>query len=336
MSGNYTAEFEHWLARKNRSKFAITCHSGTQALEIIAEFYRQHWPCDPGHTPTVVMPSISYVATANAFVRARWDIRFADVDAHGMLSLKDVPNDSLTHWNAICLVGLYGQSVYQYSDTQFWKSVRYKNQIVIEDGAQHWLSAGSSRIGHATAISFDPTKNLGNYGNGGAVVTDDEDLATFARAWCANGKPYYRQPGTNSRMSEIDCAQMLVKVNHLDQWQVRRRHITEYWYSRLAGKRQVRSLADLSNMDTHCFHKFVIDADHRNDLQRHLKEHGIETRVHYDQALFEHAGLSQFINPGVLSSAASLCRRVLSLPLYPELTDLEVDYIIDQVIDFSS
>lgn len=336
MNGNWTAEFEHWLAQHNRSRFAITCHSGTQALEIIAEFYARDWFRNKSPRPTVVMPSMSYVATANAFDRAGWDIQFIDVDAYGMMATRHIANDSNTHWDAVCLVGLYGHSVYQYADTQFWKGVRFKNQIVIEDGAQHWLSASASRIGHATAISFDPTKNLGNYGNGGAVITDDASLAEFARAWCGNGKPSHVLPGTNSRMSELDCAQMMTKTRHLEQWQSRRQHIAKYWYSRLAGRKHVRSLIDLSNMDTHCFHKFVIEVDARDQLRQHLQERGVETRIHYDRALFEYPALSHYPNPGVLSSAASLSRRVLSLPLYPELTDLEVDYIIDLVLNFAS
>jgi dTDP-4-amino-4,6-dideoxygalactose transaminase len=277
------------------------------------------------------MPSVSYVATANAFVRAGWDIHFQDVDAYGMLSTRQLINESLT-WDAICLVGLYGHSVYEYSDTQFWKGIRLKNQIVIEDGAQHWLSADSSRIGHATAISFDPTKNLGNHGNGGAVITNDESLAGFARAWTSHGKPLHVTPGTNSRMSELDCAHMMIKTRYIDQWQQRRRDIVNYWYTRLAGRKNIRSLTDLSNMDTHGFHKFVVEVDNRDQLQSHLQSHGIETRVHYDRALFEYTALSYYPNPGMLSSAVSLARRVVSLPLYPELTDLEVDYIIDQII----
>jgi dTDP-4-amino-4,6-dideoxygalactose transaminase len=332
MSGNWTAEFEHWLATKNQSRFAITCHSGTQALEIIAEFYCEQWRGHRGHQPRVLLPSISYVATANAFMRAGWDLGFADVDRYGMMRLQEALESSGQHWDAICLVGLYGHSVYEYSDTQSWKGVRLKNQIVIEDAAQHWLSADSARIGHATAVSFDPTKNLNSYGNGGAVITNDPQLAEFARAWTCHGKPLHDIPGTNSRMSELDCAQLLIKSRYVPDWQARRRHIVEYWSRRLAGVQGLRSLTDLSNMDTHCFHKFVIETDAREDLQQRLKNQGIETKIHYDRALFEYPALSHCPNPGVLSTAASLCRRVVSLPIYPELTDLEVDYIIDQLL----
>ena len=120
---------------------------------------------------------------------------------------------------------LYGAAV---NADRFWAT-----DLIIEDGAQHWLSNNCNRIGNATAISFDPMKNLNAYGNGGAVVTDDLDLLEFAREWTNNGKPKHSNIGTNSRMSEIECGQMMVKTNHIDSWQERRRAIVNYWMTRL-------------------------------------------------------------------------------------------------------
>ena len=90
MAGNYTAEFENWLARKNHSKYAVTCHSGSQALEIIAEYYRLQTSTRP---PRVVVPAMTYVATANAFIRAGWEVYIADTDAHGLLDKQKIPHD---------------------------------------------------------------------------------------------------------------------------------------------------------------------------------------------------------------------------------------------------
>jgi dTDP-4-amino-4,6-dideoxygalactose transaminase len=320
MSGNYTAEFENWLAQRNHSKYAVTCHSGSQALEIIAEYYRLQ---SSTHPPRVAIPSMTYVATANAFIRAGWDVYITDTDAHGLLDKKKLPPDLSVQ--ATVLVGLYGASVEQYGD-KFWAT-----DLIIEDGAQHWLSNDGKRLGDATAISFDPMKNLNSYGNGGAVVTDDLDLLQFAREWCNNGKPGHAAIGTNSRMSEIDSAQMMVKTHHIDAWQKRRENIARYWIGRLKNT-GIRTLIDTSNIDTHAFHKFVIDVDHRDILQRNLSLKHIETRVHYKQPLHELPAYSEYTGPDILSVASALSRRVLSLPIYPELTDLEVEYIIDQVL----
>lgn len=320
MAGNYTAEFENWLARKNHSKYAITCHSGSQALEIIAEYYRTQSSVS---TPRVVVPSMTYVATANAFIRAGWEVWIADTDKYGLLdNKKHVPIDLSVQ--ATVLVGLYGAAV---NADRFWGT-----DLVIEDGAQHWLANNCNRVGNACAISFDPMKNLNAYGNGGAVVTDDLDLLDFAREWTNNGKPTHTNIGTNSRMSEIESAQMMVKTQYIDTWQARRKNIALYWMGRLKNT-GIRSLIDANNFETHSYHKFVIDVDSRDILARNLDIKGIETRVHYKQPLHELPAYSNCTGPDILSVASALGRRVLSLPIYPELTDLEVEYIIDQVLD---
>ena len=319
MSGNYTAEFENWLAKKNHSKYAVTCHSGSQALEIIAEYYRLQTSVTP---PRVVVPAMTYVATANAFIRAGWEVYIADTDAYGLLDKKKIPHELSVQ--ATVLVGLYGAAV---NADRFWGT-----DLIIEDGAQHWLSNGCSRIGNATAISFDPMKNLNAYGNGGAVVTDDIDLLEFAREWCNNGKPLHSNIGTNSRMSEVECAQMMVKTRHIDAWQDRRKNISLYWMGRLKNT-GIRSLITTQNFDTHCYHKFVIDIDNRDIVSRNLAIKGIETKVHYKEPLHELPAYSDYSGPDILSVASALSRRVLSLPCYSELSDLEVEYIIDSVLD---
>jgi len=125
---------------------------------------------------------------------------------------------------------------------------------------------------------------------------------------------------------------MMVKTQHVDAWQARRKNIALYWIGRLKNT-GIRSLITAQNFDTHCYHKFVIDVDSRDTLARNLAIKGIETRVHYREPLHELPAYSDYVGPDILSVASSLSRRVLSLPIYPELTDLEVEYIIDSVID---
>jgi dTDP-4-amino-4,6-dideoxygalactose transaminase len=324
MSGNYTAEFENWLAKKNHSKYAITCHSGTQALEIIAAYYRSKIGINP---PRVVVPSMTYVATANAFANAGWEIYIGDTDYHGLLDKKKIP-EALSI-QAHVVVGLYGSSVDEL-ESKFWAT-----DLVIEDGAQHWLSNNCRRWGNATAVSFDPMKNLNCYGNGGAVVTDDLDLLEYARGYRNNGKPKNEWAGTNSRMSEVDCAQMMVKTEYLDEWQERRQKIALYWMGRLKGS-GIRALIDSNNFQTHAFHKFVIDVDQRDILQRNLAMKKIETKIHYEHPLHELPAYEECSGPDILSVASAMSRRVLSLPFYPELTDLEVEYVIDQLLNHAA
>jgi dTDP-4-amino-4,6-dideoxygalactose transaminase len=323
MDGNYTAEFENWLAKRNGVKYAVTCHSGTHALEIIAAYYAQQvgMPCPP----TVLIPTLTYAATANAFMRAGWKVILVDTDNYGIINLKKVPQD--LSYQAVVAIGLYGVALKH--------QMMYHSGIVIEDAAQHWLSNEGYRLGDAAAISFDPMKNLSNYGNGGAVVTNDINLLTFAREWRNNGKPTHQELGTNSRMSEIDCAQMMVKTKYIDEWQKRRGVIARYWIDRLKGT-GIRTLIDDNNFAHHSFHKFVIDLDRRDIVKRNLELHNVETKVHYAHPLHELPAYDHLDGPDILSLASALSRRVLSLPIYPELSDLEVEYVIDSVLDSSS
>lgn len=329
MNGNYTAEFENWLARRNHVKYAVTCHSGTQALEIMASYFREQ------HTyqPRVSMSTLTYAATANAFIRAGWDILFLDTDASGIAKINSLSSAEKT--DAMVLIGLYGAAIENPFYNRGWvERLALKDMVVLEDAAQHWLSNKCHRLGHTAAISFDPTKNFNCYGNGGALVTDHSDMLHYARGFRDNGKPTHNATGTNSRMSEIDCAQLMVKSRHIDVWQQRRKDISVYWMNRLKGS-SIRCLIDLHNIEDHCFHKFVIELDDRDGLQKFLTEKRIETRIHYTQPLHEKGIFRQYEGPSILSTASALSRRVLSLPMYPELTDLEVEYIIDQVLDFS-
>ena len=328
MSGNYTAEFENWLARKNHVSSAVTCHSGTQALEILASYYLDPVAHELSYiaSPTVLVPALTYPATANAFLRAGWKVIIADTNHYGQIDVRKMINDMDTHYHAVCAVGLYGAAL---GDMQLFRN----RAILIEDAAQHWLSDGCRRQGDSTAISFDPTKNLANYGNGGAVVTNDRKLLDYARNWVNNGKhTRHAETGTNSRMSETDCAQMMVKTQYIDAWQKRRSEIAAHWIEQLK-KRNVRSLIDDSNFSTHCYHKFVIEVDNRDIVQRNLAICKIETKVHYAEPLHELSAYSNLAGPDLLSPASALSRRCLSLPIYPELTDLEVEYVIDQLLN---
>ena len=327
MNGPYTEEFEEWLAKTNNSEYAITCHSGTHALEIIG----QYWVEKAVTWPRVLIPSTTYVATANAFIRAGWDVHFIDTNKYGILDTTKIPYG--LDYQAVVLVGLYGASLIDAIDLRQWSDWISKGVIVIEDAAQHWISNNFIRTGDCAAISFDPMKNLSAYGNGGAIVTDILDLATFAKQMRNNGKPTHDMVGTNSRMSELDCASLLVKTRYLSQWQARRTAISKHYIERFKNA-NLRCLIDNTNIDNHAHHKFVIEVDDRDLLQHRLKLSGIETKIHYEQPLHELSVYRQYPGPDMMAASSALSRRCLSLPIYPELTDSEVDVIADQVLNF--
>ena len=329
MNGPWTGEFERWLAARNGVRYAVTCHSGTQALEILAAYLFQK-SVEHYVNPTALVPAISFPATASAFAKTGWDLYFVDVDSDGCLDVAKIPEE--VDYHSVVLVGLYGTSVLEkYVHQSVWTQWMFSQVDIVEDAAQHWLSDDCTRIANS-AVSFDPTKNLANHGNGGAVLTNDIELAEFARAWTTHGKPKHNTPCTNSRMSELDCATLMIKTYHIDGWQQRRLQIANYWQKHFANL-PVRCLINKSNRDTHACQKFVIETDYRNQIKQRLEQAGIETKIHYERPLHEIEAFSSFANPGYLTCASSLARRVLSLPIYPELTDAEVEYIKCQVVD---
>ena len=318
VSGHYTRSFEEWLKHRTKTKYAITVHSGTQALEIIARWKKiKHSESMEGN-PKIRIPNLTYPATLNAFLIAGWDIELADTDNNGVIKLETGRGGIYD-----CLMGFAGRKP--------WPNASYANSYgVIVDGAQHWLACEGD-VGGGMSISFDATKNLPTSGNGGAIVTNDEKLYLYASRYRDNNKPYFHDAGTNSKMSEQDCAQILVRVKYIDEWQKRRSDIAKYW----CDKFKELPLTCLSNTkDPHAHQKFVMYLADRNSLHAYLLTNGIDSKIHYEYVLGDLPIGKNLTKPDLLSTSVLLSRGVLSLPIYPELTDIEVQYIADKVKDF--
>ena len=284
MLGPYTNQFEQWLSDKNK-QYALTVHNGTQALEIVAEWYKI-WYSLKG---TVYLPSYSFIATANAFERVGCRIKYVDVDEYGIIKDAGAGDNDL-----VVLVGLYGAAVER------------QNGIILEDGAQHWCGNNYKRVGDICTMSFDPMKNMPAYGNGGAISSNNEHLMRFVKNFRHHHHPKYTSIATNSKMSEWDCALMMVKSKYMDQWQSRRKEIAKYWMDGCKYKVLIKDI------DTHALQKFVIQTEDRDKLR---EEWDIPTRINYPYTLNQ------------TPQAYKLSQTVLSLPIYPELTDSEVEYI---------
>lgn len=317
VSGHFTRSFEEWLKYRCKAKYAVTVHSGTQALEIIARYKKIVHQTKMHGNPTIHVPNLTYPATLNAFLTAGWDVELIDTNKYGIMNFNVAPGVY------DCLVGLYGM--------QPWEQSRIETSYgIIVDGAQHWLEC-NGQIGSGMAISFDPTKNLCASGNGGAIVTNDQHLYLFAANYKDNFKPYFQSEGTNSKMSELDCAHLMVRVNHINQWQERRKEISKFWCERFK-ELPLDCLSDVSV--PHAHQKFVVYFPDRNSLHTHLILNGIQTKIHYEYVLGDLPVAKNLKKPDMLSTSVMLSRGVLSLPLYPELTDTEVDYIADKVDEF--
>lgn len=318
VGGHYTRSFEEWLKHRTKTKYAITVHSGTQALEIIARWKKiKHSESMEGN-PKIRIPNLTYPATLNAFLTAGWDIELADTDKNGVIQLETGRGGIYD-----CVMGFAGRKP--------WPNASYSNAYgVIVDGAQHWLVCEGD-VGSGMSISFDPTKNLPSSGNGGAIVTNDEKLYLYASSYRDNNKPYFYDVGTNSKMSEQDCAQILVRTKYIDEWQRRRSNIAKYWCAEFKDL-PINCLS--KTVDPHAHQKFVMYLADRNSLHTHLLTDGIDSKIHYEYVLGDIPIGKDLIKPDLLSNSVLLSRGVLSLPMYPELTDVEVEYIVDKVKEY--
>ena len=237
VGGHYTRSFEEWLKHRTKTKYAVTVHSGTQALEIIARYKKiKHQQTMEGN-PKVRIPNITYPATLNSFLTAGWDVELGDTDKNGIL-----PYHNRVGGIYDCVVGFAGLRPWPNSNY-------YDSHGIIVDGAQHWLECGGM-VGSGMAISFDPTKNLPSSGNGGAIVTIDHHLYLFASSYRDNNKPSFHDVGTNSKMSEQDCAQILVRTKYVDEWQKHRSEIAKYWCEKFK-ELPMRCLSDTTDPHAH-------------------------------------------------------------------------------------
>ena len=329
MNGINTQNLEVQISKRSDSGQCVLVGSGTQALELIAAYHKQRGKFPSASNPRIVVPALTYPATINAFMTQGYEVIIGDVDYNGILDLNLLPE----HFDAVCLVGLYGLPVFD-KINWFRKHKQVHNKVIVEDAAQHWLADDFPIAPAMRAISFDPTKNLPNYGSGGAVTCWNKDAYEFLKAYRDNGKPHVDTMGTNSRMSEVDCAQMLIKLKYIDQWQDRRRDIARYYIEQFAKKQdKIRCFITPDNISIHGLQKFVIDVDQRDELYSNLWNNQIECKIHYDKPLHELGAYNHLQAPPVMASVASvLSQRVLSLPFYPELSDSEVEYIASRVL----
>jgi dTDP-4-amino-4,6-dideoxygalactose transaminase len=235
------------------------------------------------------------------------------------------------HTRAIVPVHLYGRCA---DMDPLLDLAREHDLKVVEDCAQahgaEYRGKRAGTMGDAATFSFYPTKNLGALGDGGAVVAKDEDVASAVRQLRSYGEAHQyhsvRAGGRNSRLDTLQAAVLSVKLRHLDDWNARRRAIAARYHKALAAA-GLPVPAGQSDGE-HVYHLYVVPVVDRDAFRRRLAKSGVETLVHYPHAVHEHPAYERLAKPGRLERSERLCREVVSLPLYPELTDGEVDAVI--------
>jgi dTDP-4-amino-4,6-dideoxygalactose transaminase len=324
VGGAAVAAFEAaWAAYCGRTH-AVGVANGTDAIELALR------ALGIGPGDEVIVPANTFIATAEAVVAAGATPRFVDVDPATLLLTADLVADAVgPRTAAVIPVHLFGQVV----DMDAIDAVAARTGIaVVEDAAQAhgatWRGARAGSFGHVACFSFYPGKNLGAYGDAGAVVTDDVDVAERVRSLGDHGRSLtsrhaHERLGTNSRLDTLQATVLLAKLPHLDAWNARRRAAHARYREDLADVTAVRWVAiDPSVESVH--HLEVIRVDDRDALAGALRARGVATGIHYPVPCHR---MPAFSGQPALPAAERAAAEILSLPMFPHITDQQVDRV---------
>ncbi len=314
-------------------KHAVGCASGTDALLLTLR------ALDAEDGSDVIVPGFTFFATAGAVWNAGLRPVFCDVDPHTF----NVTAESLeAAWTertvAVVPVHLFGQMAPM---AEIRTVAALRGAFVLEDAAQAIGAKSSAGVagaaGDAGAFSFFPTKNLGGFGDGGLVTTDDEALAErIAKLRVHGGRQMYHHEmvGTNSRLDALQAAVLRVKLRHLDAWTAARRENACRYEGMLSDVEEVRP-PTVGEGNVHVYNQYTIRAERRDALRAFLTERGIGSGVYYPVPLhLQQCFASLGYGPGDLPVTESLCGEVLSLPIFPELGEDQVARVADAIRAF--
>ena len=324
--GEPVRAFEEAFAAWCGAEHAVGVASGTDALELALRAVGVRPGDEVVTAANTCVPTVAAIESAGAVPV------LADVDpATATLTPETVERVLTPRTRAVVPVHLYGQC----ADVEgLLPLARERGIAVVEDAAQaHGASVGGRRagsLGDAAAFSFYPTKNLGALGDGGAVVTPDAAVAERARLLRSYGERERYESvvaGRNSRLDALQAAVLLVRLGRLDAWNERRRAIAAAYDAGLADAGVELPVEAPGRV--HAYHLYVVRSPRRDELRAELADAGIETLVHYPRAVHEHPAYAHLA--GSLPVSERLCAEVLSLPLYPQLRDDEVERVVAAV-----
>jgi len=330
--GEEVCRFEKEFARYCQAKYAVGLDSGTSALELGLR------ALGIGPGDEVLVPANSFIASASAVSFTGATPVFVDVDPVTYnIDVQQLAQRITTRTKAIVPVHLYGQSAEM--DAIMEVAERY-GLFVIEDACQAHGARYKGRrvgsIGHVGAFSFYPGKNLGAYGDGGALVTSDFHIADRVRVMrnCGQREKYHHVAlGWTRRLDTIQAAVLRVKLRYLDEWNALRKHWAKLYDQLLEGTDVVRPVAALSG--EHVYHLYVIQVEERDRLQTYLAAKGIATGIHYPIPIHLQPAYADLgYQTGDFPVAERCAPRLLSLPMFPELKAEEVKFIADCIRSF--
>jgi len=340
INGPAVRSFQDELEKYLRIRHVIPCSNGTDALQVSM----MALGLQPGDE--VITTSFTFIATAEVIALLKLTPVLVDVDPETFnIDLKAIERAITPKTKAIVPVHLFGQCAPM---EEMMEIAQKHNLYVIEDncqaiGADYVFKDGSvtkaGTIGHVGCTSFFPSKNLGCYGDGGAIFTNDDELAKQIRVIVNHGmtvRYYHDYIGVNSRLDSIQAAVLKVKLHHLDEYAAKRRAAADYYDKAFAGHPNLKIPVRYSQ-STHVFHQYTLvtkDVD-RKGLQEHLSSKEIPAMIYYPVPLhMQKAYIDPRYKPGDFPVTEFLSEHVISLPMHTELDDEQLELITTSVLEF--
>jgi UDP-2-acetamido-2-deoxy-ribo-hexuluronate aminotransferase len=337
INGPAVKEFQSGLEKYLDVKHVIPCANGTDSLQIAMMALGLE------RGDEVICPSFTYVATAEVIGLLGLVPVMVEVDSATFNSTAEIIEQAITpKTKAIVPVHLYGQSC---DMEPIMKLADKYNLFVIEDNAQaigatytfsDGRTAKTGTIGHIGSTSFFPSKNLGCYGDGGALMTNDDVLAQKMRMIANHGqekKYYHKVLGCNSRLDTIQAAILNIKLKHLDTYSQARNQMASYYDTAFADIKELE-VPERQFNSTHVFHQYTMKVKNgkRDELQKFLSEKGIPSMIYYPLPLYKQEAFQQFVDSNFkLPITESLCDEVISLPVHTEMELESMEYVCNQV-----
>lgn len=329
--GPQVQAFERSFAEFLKAGYVVGVANATDALHL------SFAALGLGPGDEVIIPANTFVATAVGVMEtgARPVLVDMDPDTY-LIDSRKIESAVTSRTKAICPVHLYGRAC----DMDTVTKIAQKHSLfIVEDVAQaagaRWQKKRVGTFGQFGCFSFYPGKNLGAYGDGGAMSTLSETLAKkicSMRNFGSERKYEYPERGVNSRLDSIQAAVLNVKLKHLDQWNLKRWEIAKKYCELLKPLEKMGALRlpDIVNPQTHVFHLFVIQVDNRPRTIEFLSKNGIQTGIHYPIPFYLQKGYAPLgYLKGAFPATETACGKILSLPIYPEMTSAQIEHIAD-------
>lgn len=326
--GPEVAELEEKLAAYVGAKYCITCANGTDALQIA----QMAFGIGPGDE--VITPGFTYIATAETVAVLGATPVYVDVNPITYnLDVEKLEAAITPRTKAIIPVSLYGQC----ADFDAINAIAAKYNIhVIEDAAQSFGATYKGRkscnLSTVACTSFFPSKPLGCYGDGGAIFTNDEELAKVIRQIARHGQDrryHHIRVGVNSRLDTLQAAILLPKLAILDDEMQARQRVADT-YSKLLNEAGILTTPFIEEYNQSAWAQYTIQVENRSEVQEKLKAQGIPTAVHYPIPLNKQPAVAD-VN-AVLPSGDAIAERVMSLPMHPYLTTVMIRHIVNKIV----